>query len=107
MDLKGATFVISKNQACAPMRKEKLSQTSKARREASRNEFVEKGGVSDKIESFGEVDNRKDCPRSRPGFVKPIQIGLRKKQNLIKSRLPRVEIGLAGREWSYRLQKEE
>ena len=42
-DSKGAAFVILKNHRSAPIRKERLSPTSKARREASRNEFVEKG----------------------------------------------------------------
>ena len=34
-DLKGTTFVILINHASAPIRKERLSSTSKARREAS------------------------------------------------------------------------
>ena len=37
---KGTTFVILINHACAPIRKERLSPTNKARREASRNEFI-------------------------------------------------------------------
>ena len=45
-DLKGTTFVILINHICAPVRKERLSPTSKARREVSQNEFVEKGGQS-------------------------------------------------------------
>ena len=40
-DLKETTFVILINHASAPVRKERLSSMSKARREASRNEFVE------------------------------------------------------------------
>ena len=40
-DSKGATFGILINHASAPIRKERLSPTSKARREASRNQFVE------------------------------------------------------------------
>ena len=35
-DSKGTTFVILKNHACTPIRKERLSPTSKARKEASR-----------------------------------------------------------------------
>ena len=65
--------------ASALIRKERLSLTSKARREASRNEFVVKGGGSDRVKSFGEIDSRKDRPRARPGFVKPIRNGLKKK----------------------------
>ena len=71
------------NHASAPIRKERLSPTSKARREASRNQFAEKGGVPDRVESFREIISREKRPRARPGFAKSIQNGLRKKQNLI------------------------
>ena len=53
-DSKGASFVILINYASAPIRKERLSLTSKARREASRNEFVEKGGLPDRVKSIRE-----------------------------------------------------
>ena len=75
--------MILKNYASAPIKKERLSSTSKARREANRNDFVEKGGVSDRVKIFREIDSRQDRPRARPGFVKPIRNGLRKEQNLI------------------------
>ena len=78
------------NHTSAPVRKERLSPTSKARREASRNEFVEKSGMPDRVKSFREID-RENCPRAPPGFVKPIRNGLRKVQNLIKSRPSRAE----------------
>ena len=71
------------NHASATVRKEGLSLTSKARREASRNEFVEKGGMPDRVKSFTEIDSREDRPRAQPGFVKPIRDGLRKVENLI------------------------
>ena len=71
-DSKGAAFVILINHRSAPIRKERLSPTSKARREASQNEFVEKGGMQDRVKSFGEIDSGEDRPRARPGFVKPI-----------------------------------
>ena len=35
-----------------PVGKERLSPASKARREASRNQFVEKGRMPDTVESF-------------------------------------------------------
>ena len=60
-----------------------LSLTSKARREASRNEFVEKGGMPDRVKSFREIDSREDRPRARPGFAEPIRNELRKEHNLI------------------------
>ena len=82
-DSKGATLVILMNHASAPIRNERLSPTSKARRETSRNEFVEKGGMPDRVKSFREIDSRKNRPRARPVFVKPIRNGLRKAQNLI------------------------
>ena len=75
--------MILVNHASALIRKERLSPTSKARREASRNEFVEKNGVAGRVKSFGEVDNSENRPRARPGFVKPIRNGLRKIKNLI------------------------
>ena len=82
-DSKGTTFVILINHANAPIRKKRLSPWSKARREASRNQFAEKGGMTDRVKSFREIDSRQDRPRARPGFVKPIRNGLRKVQNLI------------------------
>ena len=77
-DSKGTTFVILKNRTSVPVRKKRLSPTSKARREASRNMFVEKGGMPDRVKSFGEINSREDRPRARPGFAKPIRNELRK-----------------------------
>ena len=42
-DSKGTTFVILINHASAPVRTERLGPTSKARRETSQNESIEKG----------------------------------------------------------------
>ena len=106
-DSKGTTFVILINRRSVPIRKERLGPTSKARREARRNQFVEKGGMPDRVKSFREIDSRQDCPRARPGFVKPIRNGLRKVQNLIKCRPSRAETDLTGRENGIRFQKEE
>ena len=83
MDSKETTFVILINHARAPIRKERLSPTSKARWEASQNKFVEKGGVTDIIKSLGEINSKQNRLRARPGFVKPIQYGLRKVKKLI------------------------
>ena len=77
-DSKAATFVILINHASAPIRKERLSPTSKARREASRTEFLVMGGMPDRVKSFREINSRQDRPRARPGFVKPIRNELRK-----------------------------
>ena len=82
-DSKGTTFVILINHANAPIRKKRLSSTSKARREASRNEFMEKRRMPNRVKNFTEIDSRQDRPRARPGFVKPIRNGLKKEQNLI------------------------
>ena len=82
-DSKGATFVILINHARSPIRKERLTPTSKARREASRNKFVEKGGMPDRVKSFRVIHSRQARPRVRLGFVKLIRNGLRKVQNLI------------------------
>ena len=75
-DLKGTTFVILINHASTPIRKERLSPSGKARREASRNQFVEKDGMPDRVKSFREIDSKQDRPRAWPGFVKPIRNGL-------------------------------
>ena len=71
-DSNGAAFVILINHANAPIRKKRLSSTGKARREANQNEFMEKGGMPDRVESFREIDSKKDRPRPLPGFIKPI-----------------------------------
>ena len=42
------------NHASVPIRKERLSPTSKARWKASQNELMEKGRVPDRVESFQE-----------------------------------------------------
>ena len=57
---KGTTFVILKNHTSTPVRKERLSPTSKARKEASRNEFVEKSGMPDRIKNFREINSREN-----------------------------------------------
>ena len=44
-DSKGSTFVILQNSASAPVSKERLSPTSKARIKAGRNKIVENGGM--------------------------------------------------------------
>ena len=72
-DSKGTIFVILENYANVPIRKERLSPTSKARRKASRNKFIEKGTIPDKIKSLKKVNLNKNYPRARLGFVKSIQ----------------------------------
>ena len=67
--------MILNNHASAPIKEERLSPTSKARREASRNEFMEKAGMPEKVKSFREVNSRKDRARAWPEFVKPILDG--------------------------------
>ena len=95
------------NHASASIGKERLKPTSKARREASRNEFVEKDGMPDRVKSFREINSRQNRPRARPGFVKLIRNGLSKEQNLIKCRSTRAETGLAGKKKGIRFQKED
>ena len=93
-----------KNHASDPVRKERLNPASKARREFTRNKFVEKSEGLDRVEILGDIGRSKN---HRLGFVKPIRNGLRKKQNLINGRWSRVETGMAGRENEARFQKEE
>ena len=71
------------NHTSAPIRKERLSPSSKARREASRNKFVEKGRMPDRVKSFREIDSSQNRLSARLVFVKPIRNGLRKEQNLV------------------------
>ena len=52
MNSKGTTFVILKNHTSALISKERLSPTSKIRRKASRNEFMEKGGNQTKSKAL-------------------------------------------------------
>ena len=40
--------------------------------------------MPDRVESFREINNSEDRLRARPGFVKPIRNGLRKKNKLIQ-----------------------
>ena len=82
-------------------------ELNKQRREASRNEFVKKGGMPDRVENFREIYCSKGRPRARPGLVKLIRNRLRKIKNLIQSRPTRTETGLAERENEIRFQKEE
>ena len=69
MDLKGTTFVILINHASAPIRQERLSPTSKARREAIQDEFMEMGRMPNRVKSFGKINSRDDCPKAWPRFV--------------------------------------
>ena len=66
---KETAFVILKSRVSAPVRKERLSPTNKARREASRNEFVEKSGMPDIVKSFREIDSREDVQEPGLGLL--------------------------------------
>ena len=66
--------MILKTHASAPIRKERLNPMSKARREASRNELMEKGRMPDRVESFGEINSSKDRSRALPRFVNPSEM---------------------------------
>ena len=83
MDSTGTTFALLINQRKRAYQKGKIESNEQGKKEASRNEFVEKGGMPDTVESFREINSSDDRPRPRLGFVKPIQNGLRKEQNLI------------------------
>ena len=73
MNSKRATFMILNSHASALIRKEKLSSTSKARREASRNKLMEKHKMLDRVQSLREVSSSKSCPIILFEFVEPIQ----------------------------------
>ena len=78
-DSKAATFVILISHASAPVRKERLSPTSRVSKEASRNKFVKKGGIPVRDESYREVDRSKNRPRIWQGFAKAIRNELKTK----------------------------
>ena len=59
-----------------------MNSTSKARREASRNKFMQKSVMPDRVEILGKVDRSKNRPRTRLGFVKRIGNWLRKIKNM-------------------------
>ena len=58
-------------------------ESNKQSKEASGNEFMEKGGMPDRVKSFREINSRQDHPKAWPGLVKPIRNGQRKIKNLI------------------------
>ena len=70
-DSKGTAFVILINHASVPIRKVRLSPT---RREASRNVFMEKGRMPEKVKSFQEFNSGKDCPKARLGLLSPSEM---------------------------------
>ena len=68
-DSKRMTSVILINHSSMPFRKERLSPTSKAKRESSQNEFIEKGKMLDSIKSFREINIREDHSRAWPELL--------------------------------------
>ena len=66
-DWKETIFVILINHSSAPIKKGRFSPTSKAKREASQNEFIEKGGVLNRVQSFQEINSGENCPRAQLG----------------------------------------
>ena len=61
--------MILKNHASMPIRKERLSLMTKARRKASRNEFMERGGCQTESKALPKSIVAR-IVRARPGFVK-------------------------------------
>ena len=86
--------------------KEKIESNEQSKDGGQPKSVCGKGRDARQSQKLREIDSRKNRPRDRPGFVKPIRNGLRKVQNLIKCRPTRVETGLAGRENGIRFQKE-
>ena len=77
MDPCGTPRRIERNDFCdfekprkRAYQKGKIESNKQSRKEASRNEFVQKGGMPHEVKSFQEINSSKDRPRSRPGFVK-------------------------------------
>ena len=104
MDSKRANSVTQTNHASTLIRKERLSPTSKAKREASLFQLELFESII-RVKNFREVDLSKNRLRARPRLVKPIRNGLRKKLNSIKSRPARAATSLAGGANEVRIQK--
>ena len=68
---------------------------------------MKKNSMPDIDESLKEVNRDKNRLKARLRFAKPIQYGLRKIKNLIKSRPSGVETSLGRRKNEVRFQKEE
>ena len=60
--------MILKIHASVPVRKERLSPMSKARREASQNKLIRKIAMPDS-QILKEVNRSKNRRKARPGFV--------------------------------------
>ena len=71
---KGASFVILKYHTSAPIRKKRLSPTSKARRNTIRNKFMKTSGRPDRVEYLGEVDCSKSRPRTPLSLLNPFEM---------------------------------
>ena len=71
---KEATFVILKNHASTPVRKERLNPTSDARREASRNESMIKGGVLDRVICFKKSIVQRIVQEPSLGLLNPSEM---------------------------------
>ena len=61
--------MILKNMQARLSERKNLSPTSKARREPSRNKFMETIEMPDRVERFEEADFSKNRPRTRLEFV--------------------------------------
>ena len=75
--------MILKDHTSAPIRKERLSPTSKARMEASRNEFVEKGEMPHRVKSFEEIDSSQNRPRARRRECTDLGLDLSEKEEQV------------------------
>ena len=108
MDLKRSNFCDFETPCKGTYQKGKIESNEQSKEgEASRNKFMEKDELPDRVKSFREVDSSKNCLRAQLGFVKLIQNGLREEQNLIQSGMSEAETSLVGKENAIRLQKEE
>ena len=73
-DSKGTTFVILINHASAPIRKERLSPTSKARKEVSRNEFVAEDRMPDRVKSLRKINTERIVREPGLGLLNPFEM---------------------------------
>ena len=69
---KNATFVILQNHSSAPVSKNRLSPSHKARRDASHNKLVKESEILDRAKGFREIDRSYSRLITWLWFVKPI-----------------------------------
>ena len=86
---KRTNFEIFIDHASAPIRKERLSPKSKAKREANQNELMKKGGMPDRVKSSRETIVERIVREPYTGLSNPFKMD--RDRNRTRSRADRLE----------------